>query len=96
MQKDNIPNPYAEVLKEIEAGLWDHDIRVEDNIARPYNYTDESFRACLKIFMSGLMWKLWENMEGQTLEERSSTAEEVGSEIRKFILKYTGIDTHKL
>ena len=54
-------NPYAEVLEEIETGLLEHAVRVSDGIAEPYPYTDETFRACLQIFMSGIMWKMFEN-----------------------------------
>ena len=89
-------NPYADVLNEIENGLWEHDLRVEEGIAAPYSYTHESFRACLKIFMSGMMWKLWENMEGTAVQKKAGKAEEMGNEMRNFILKYTGIDTHEL
>ena len=89
-------NPYAEILEEIEMGLWEHDVRVEENIAEPYPYTNESFRACIKIFMSGMMWKLWENMEGKDIEEKSGKAESLGNEIHNIILKYTGIDSRKL
>lgn len=89
-------NPYAEILNEIENGLWEHDLRVDENIAAPYSYTHESFRACLKIFMSGMMWKLWENTEGMEIPKRAGKAEEMGNEIRNMILKYTGIDSHEL
>jgi len=89
-------NPYGEILKEIEAGLCDHDDRVEDGDAKPYQYTDQEFRACLKIFMAATMWKLWEKMEAKSIECKAGRAEQLGAELREFILDYTGIDTAKL
>jgi len=89
-------NPYGEVLEEIETGLWEHDIRVEDKIAEPYQYSNNEFRACLKIFMSAMMWKLWKKMEGETIETKAEKANQLGNELREFILKYTGVDTLKL
>ncbi len=87
-------NPYAKALIEIESGLWEHDARVEENIAKPYSYDDDTFRACLKIFMSATLWKLWE--KPGTLKEKMEKAEELGSAIRGVIYKFTKIDTHKL
>lgn len=87
-------NPYAEILEEVGNGLWEHDVRVSDGIAEPYPYTNKTFRACLKIFMAGIMWKLWEQIGGE--EEKGNMAEEMGNEIRGIVLKYTGIDTHEL
>ena len=89
-------NPYSEVLLEIEQGLWEHDLRVDEGIASPYQYDDETFRACLKIFMSAIMWKLWTFTHGKSLEERESKAERVGNIFRNVILKFTGIDSHAL
>ena len=88
-------NPYEEALIEIEHGLWEQDCYVNEG-AKPYEYTDEAFRACTKIFMSGLMWKIWKNREDRTLKEMSDRVESVGKQIRALVLNYTGIDTHKL
>jgi len=89
-------NPYAEVLEEIETGLWEQDLRVDEGIAEPYPYTNKTFRACIKIFMAGIMWKLWESMEGKDINEKAGHAEAMGNELRSLILKHTGVDTHKL
>jgi len=56
--------PYGEILMELEDGLWDHDNRVGEGLAEPYSYTNEQFRACLKIFMSALLWMLWDSKKG--------------------------------
>jgi len=89
-------NPYKEALMELETGLWEHDNRVDEGIAKPYEYDSETFRACLKIFMSAALWKLWEYTENKTLSEKASFAESLGTDIRGIILRYTGIDSHEL
>jgi len=89
-------NPYAEILTEIEKGLWDQDIRVDEGIAKPYEYDKDAFRACLKIFMSSLMWKLWENKGERGLEEMETRAESVGNELRSLVREFCGIETHDL
>lgn len=85
-----IDNPYSAILQELSWGLWEHDVRVEQSIALPYNYSNEDFRACLKIFMSALMKKAFD------FGTDEGTAEKIGNELRIFVLTYTGIDTKKL
>lgn len=87
--------PYGKVLIEIENGLWEHDDRVNDGIAEPYTYTDEHFRACLKIFMSGLLWKLWETNDND-IEKMIGLAGKMGEDIKELVGAYTGINTHDL
>ena len=89
-------NPYKEVLIEIEDGLWEHDCRVDDGIAMPYTYDDETFRACMKIMMSGLMYKLWDNSHGLSQDFKEREAEICGEEFKDFVYKYTGIDSTTL
>lgn len=50
-------NPYSKILIEIETGLWEHDVRIDNGIAPPYSYNDETFRACLKIFINAILGK---------------------------------------
>ena len=88
-----LTNPYAEALQEIEAGLWEHDVRVDDGIALPYSYDTETFRACLKIFMSSMLWKMWEFTEDRTFEEKAESAETLGRSISSLVYEHTGIDT---
>ena len=89
-------NPYSKVLLEIETALWEHDVRVDDGIAQPYEYDDETFRACIKIFTNAILWKLWTYMDGKELDEKADKAEKVGNVIRNTILKFTGIDSHSI
>ncbi len=89
-------NPYKEILVELEEGLWEHDFRVDVGIASPYEYDDETFKACCKIFMSAMMYKLWNNSHGLSMEFKEKEAEMCGNELKEFVYKYTGIDTHQL
>jgi hypothetical protein len=91
-------NPYSEVLNEIESGLWEHDARVDLGIAQPYVFNDMDFRACTKIFMSGLMWKMWENQEKEktSFENRCKEAEDVGHKLNVLLEIYTGINLKDL
>ena len=84
----------SSVLSEIESAL----IEFEINVARPPQYTDEGFRAAVRIFLSAMldkMWKLQED-EGIDINTRADMAEKLGSEIRNIIRVYTNIDTHSL
>lgn len=87
--------PYGKALVEIESGLWEHDNRVNKGIAEPYTYTDEHFRACLKVFMSAMLWKLWEG-NGENVEIISDMAGKMGEDIKEMVNAYTGIDTYDL
>lgn len=88
--------PYGDVLLEIEKGLWEHDARVSDGIAEPYSYSNEHFRACIKVFMSALLWKMWEHNKGVEVEKKADLAEKMGRTLRSVVFKFTGIDTHSL
>jgi len=82
------------ILSEIESALIEYEL----NINRPPQYTDEGFRASVKIFLSVMldkMWKLQED-EGLDIDTRADMAEKLGTEIRNIIRVYTNIDTHSL
>lgn len=89
-------NPYGDVLIELESGLIDHVLRVDDGIAEPYPYTHKQFRACIFIFMGSLLWKLREHMDSEDFEKKVDSVEKAGVAIRDLVFKFTGIDTHKL
>jgi len=89
-----IGNKLSGVLSEIESTL----IEFEANVNRPPEYTNEGFRAAVKIFLSAMldkMWKLQED-EGIDINTRADMAEKLGSEIRNIVRVYTNIDTHNL
>ena len=82
------------ILSEIESALIEYEL----NINRPPEYTDEGFRASVKIFLSAMldkMWKLQED-EGIDIDTRADMAEKLGTEIRNIVRIYTNIDTHNL
>jgi len=82
------------ILFEIESTL----IEFEINVAKPPEYTDEGFRASVRIFLSAMldkMWKLQED-EGLDIDTRADMAEKLGTEIRNIVRVYTNIDTHNL
>ena len=84
----------SSVLSEIESAL----IEFEANVARPPQYTNEGFRAAVKIFLSAMldkMWKLQED-EGIDIDTRADMAEKLGNELRNIVRVYTNIDTHNL
>ena len=82
------------ILSEIESALIEYEL----NINRPPEYTDEGFRASVKIFLSAMldkMWKLQED-EGIDIDTRADMAEKLGNELRNIVRIYTNIDTHNL
>ena len=91
-----IKNPYGEILIEIEIGLWEHNIRIDQGIALPYKYTDKEFRACLKIFTEALLWKLWSHFEKSSQRDKIDAANNLGEKLRSLIKEYTGVNAHKL
>lgn len=92
--KKMIGKKLSGVLHEIESAL----LEFEANVARPPEYTDEGFRAAVKIFMSAIldkMWKLQEN-EDIDIDARADMATKLGNELRNMVRVYTNIDTHNL
>jgi hypothetical protein len=82
------------VLHEIELAL----LEFEANVAKPPEYTDEGFRAGVKIFLSVMLDKMWklQEEEGIDINTRADMANKLGNEIRNTIRIYTNIDTHNL
>ncbi len=83
------------ILSKIEDALW---MSERDIAVGPPLYTDEGFRAAIKIFASAVMDKIWVQQEALHLpmEDRLKHVEEVGKEVRELIKKHTGIDPHDL
>lgn len=82
------------ILEEIENTLWDFEA---DDGDKP-EYTEEGFRASIKIFMSAMIDKMWEHQDKLSLgfEDRALMGEKLGAELRAIIMAYTGIDSHKI
>lgn len=82
------------ILSEIESALIEYEL----NINRPPEYTDEGFRASVKIFLSVMLDKMWKLQEDEEIDinTRADMAEKLGNELRNIIRVYTNIDTHDL
>lgn len=82
------------ILSEIEDTLWEF----EFNRAGQPNYTDDGFKAAIKIFMSALLDKMWNLQENENIDinDRIEMAKNAGNDIRNLIKIYSNIDTHDL
>lgn len=82
------------VLAEIESTLWEH----EFNVSSKPDYTEEGFRAGIKIFMSVMMDKVWELQQDEKIEmdDRARMVEELGNEVKNLVKAHTNIDTFEL
>lgn len=90
-----IYNPYKEILNQLDAALMEHQLRQMQIGVSPYEYDDDSFISCVNIFLSGLMWKLWEKQNQLNLDANTRMKEgrKIGEELRDFIFMWTGFDT---
>ena len=91
---ESIGEKLSPILEEIEATLLEYE---EQELGQPL-YTEGGFRAAVKIFFSVIMDEMWDLQVdiGMSMEDRLVMAEEAGLDIKKLIMKYTGIDTHTL
>lgn len=82
------------ILSEIEMAILEFEV----NVARPPEYSDEGFRAAVKIFMSAMLDKMWKLQEDENIDINSRTemANKLGNELRNLVRVYTNIDTHNL
>ena len=62
------------------------------------NYSNNDLLNTILIFQTALMDKLYDNQNylNMSLDDRCIMAENCGTELREFILKYTGLDTFKI
>ena len=92
--RESIGEKLSPILEEIEATLLEYE---EQELGQPL-YTEAGFRAAVKIFLSVIMDEMWDLQVdiGMSMEDRLVMAEEAGLDIKKLIIKYTGIDTHTL
>jgi len=84
-------------LSPIFVEIEDLILEFEVNTDHPPQYTDEAFMAITKIFMSGIMDKMWALQQAENIdfESRVSMAEQVGTQLHQLIKTYTGIDTRE-
>lgn len=79
------------VLVEIENTLWEFDL----NVSKPAEYTDDGFKAAVKIFFSAMMDKLWklQQEENMPIPDRYVMSNKMGEEINRLIKIYTNYNT---
>ena len=83
-----------DILSDIEGFILEY----QDSVGTQYNFSNDTFRAAICIFMAVLMDKMWNLQENEELdpEDRLNMAKKAGQEIRRLIKTYTGIDSHDL
>jgi hypothetical protein len=88
---------HKEALEIIATDLLTQNAEATRDENKP-NYTNREFMNAVIIFQTALMDKLWDNQEfdGMKMEDRINMAVSCGSELRKLIHTYTGLDTHKV
>jgi len=89
-----IGNKISPILEEIEAAIIDHEYFVQT----PPDFSEDGFRAALKIFTCAMLDKMWKMQidDKMDLNDRNNMATKLGEELSKLIHIYTGVDTKKL
>jgi len=69
----------------------------EDGAEKP-NYSNRDFLNTIFIFQTALMDKLFDNQEydNMDIEDRKNMVMQCGTDLRKLIHTFTGLDTHKI
>lgn len=85
---------YAKELEEIASGILDQ--HASECGAQKPNYSNRDFMNAIIIFQAALTDKLYDNQnfDGMDLDEQIKMTFQCGSDLRKFIHTYTGLDTH--
>ena len=87
--------------KKIEAELLELENMILEHDAKktlPIDYSEDSFRAIVKIFMSSMLTNTWKLQlkEKMDFEDQLKMAEKLGKELKKIIFTYTGIKTEEM
>ena len=92
--RDTIGIRISPILEEIEKTLWEFEV----NVAEKPEYTNNGFRAGIKIFISVILDKMWELQEKEniSIKNRTEMAQKAGEDIRNLIKTYTNIDSYNL
>jgi len=79
----------------LEQSIWDEE--AENPGAFP-KFDDECFRASIKIFLTGLLERIWglQDKENIDFEDRKNMVIKAAEDIRSLIKVYTNIDTFEL
>ena len=89
-----IGEKFSPVLEEIEDCLWEFEAKCSD---RP-NFTDNGFRAAIKIFMCAIMDKMYKLQDSEEIafEDKCNMAKKCGEDLKQFVKTYTNINSHDL
>lgn len=92
MVETPIGEDISPILKEIEDALWEF----EANVGIQPLYTEDGFKAGIKIFLSVILDKMWDLQEKESMpmKDRALMVEKAGSSIRQLVKTFTDIDTH--
>ena len=84
-------NPYEPILKEVASGML-------EIIDIKQNFSNDAFLDACLIFQNLLMNKLYENQDydKMSFEDRCNMVEACGTELKKLIHTFTGLDTIEL
>lgn len=83
------------MMASMEDALWSFEMYMPNT---PYGFSQESFRAAVKIFMAAMMDRIWalQEEEGMALEDRMAMVEKCGKDVSALVKTFTNIDTKKL
>ncbi len=86
-------NNHAEHLDLLANSFLEQAINADCGENKP-NYTNRDFFNVLIIFQNALMDKMFDNQNyiGMNYEERAEMAINCGTDLRDFVLKYTGLN----
>lgn len=89
---------YSQTINESLIDIADAFEAAPDEAIEAINFTDEGFRATIKIFSVAFFHKIWKLQEEENLDDdtRQAMAEKCGKDLRQLIKTYTNIDTKKL
>jgi len=64
----------------------------------PPGFTEDAFRAIVKVFMSAMLDKMWalQEAEDMDVEDRLAMVNKCGQDLKAFVKTYTAIDTEIL
>jgi hypothetical protein len=87
---------YQKELEFIATDILIQNAEAKGNENKP-NYDNRDLMNTLIIFQTALMDKMYDNQnyDDMDLENRSNMAIKCGTDLRKLIHTYTGLDTHK-
>ncbi len=94
MNRQQADTEITRILLELEKALWE----IESRTTTVPTFSLDAFRASIKIFVSLLTQYVWQLQENEELDMdiRLDMVEKAGTELRKLVKVYTGVDTVEL